>query len=456
MAPWKEDSPGKYTRPVGENETFIKLVSDSGHPLGREHWAINSTATIAPKGDLTASQLISQLRLAWGHLRFAHPSLAAYASSDNKSLVYDVPTPEEVTAWADETFTVAKEASSSAEVIPTLKPTPYARLIFIPKSNELLGHTAHWRTDGIGVILLLAQFLQLAVKPDLADPATLSWGEEPKRLAPSIEDAANILPEASEEQKQLGARCLSTFAHAVGSIGIPHLGDSSSPPQGTRSVTRTLSVSTTTAVIQKCKALNLSVTSAIHASVAAANIQLASPERKHEHYTSTVRFSLRPYLTAPYSGSEYAAGLYTTGWMDKVDSSETWLQHAQHYNEIYAKGISREYLDAHRVYARGLGDMLRNLPADLPIQSDADVSSIGVAEALIERLYGDEAFGIDVLSVSVGVEILTRQAVCFVWTFRDMLNFSVVYNEAFHEEEQMSNFVSTVEEGLSDGLVLDC
>lgn len=154
MTPWIEDTPGRYSRPIGENEAFIKLVSDPGHPLGREHWAINSIATIAPKGELNTPRLVSQLRLAWGHLRFVHPSLAAYVSEDNKNLIYEVPKPQQLTAWVDETFKVAEEALSSAEVIPNLKPTPFASLIYIPKSNELLGHTAHWRTDGIGVLLL--------------------------------------------------------------------------------------------------------------------------------------------------------------------------------------------------------------------------------------------------------------------------------------------------------------
>ncbi|OAL00763.1 hypothetical protein IQ06DRAFT_148676 [Phaeosphaeriaceae sp. SRC1lsM3a] len=330
MAPWKEDSPGRYSRPIGENETFIKLVSDPGHPLGREHWAINSTVSIAPKGGLTSSRLVSQLRLAWGHLRFTHPSLAAYVSQDNKNLIYDVPKPEEVTAWVDETFNVAEEASSAAEVISNLKPTPYAILIYIPKSNELLGHTAHWRTDGIGVMLLLAELLQLAVKPNLTDPASLSWGDEPKRLAPAVEDAANIPLDANEDQTQLANHYLSTFALAGGAIGIPYVGDSSILPRGTYSASHTLDTSTTAAVIQKCKSLNLSVTSALHASVAAANFRLAAPSRKHEHYTSTVRFSLRPYLPAPYSGPDYAAGLYTTGWMDKVSATSTWLENARH------------------------------------------------------------------------------------------------------------------------------
>jgi hypothetical protein len=449
---WEETSPGRYSRPIGENETFIKLVSDPGHPLGREHWAINSTATIAPQGELIPSRLASQLRRAWGHLRFHHPSLAAYVAEDNKNLLYDVPSQEEVAKWVTKTFKVAQEESSSDEVIAKLKPSSDATLIYIPKSNELLGHTAHWRTDGIGVTLLLDGLLQLAVESDLADPAFLPWGEELKRLAPAVEDAANIPLTPNEQQSVLGKQYLSTFGLAAGAVGIPYIGETSTLPQGTHSARRTLDSEITNSIVEKCKAQGLSVTSAVHASVAAANWSFAAEERKHDHYTSTVRFSLRSYLPSPYSGPDYAAGLYTTGWMEKVDANETWLDHAKHYNKIYHKGLSRDYIDAHRVYANALGDMLRHLPPDLPIQSDVDISSIGVAETLIKRSYGSGDLAMDVVAVSVGVEILTRQAVCFVWTFRDQLNFNVVYNEAYHEKEQMQGFLKAVEESLITGL----
>jgi hypothetical protein len=114
--------------------------------------------------------------------------------------------------------------------------------------------------------------------------------------------------------------------------------------------------------------------------------------------------------------------------MEKVDTGKTWLDHARHYNSIYNKGVSRDYLDAHRVCASALGNMLRHLPPNLPIQSDVDISSIGIAESLIKRSYSSGDFVVDVVAMSVGVEILTRQAVCFVWTFRDQLNFNLVYN----------------------------
>jgi hypothetical protein len=385
-------------------------------------------------------------------MRFHHPSLAAYVTDDNDHLTYTVPRPEDIESWIDKTLTVADHAADSAEVIPTLEPNPYGTLVYIPRSNELLGHTAHWRSDGIGVAMLMDRLLQLLVEPNLTDPITLPWGEEPRRLAPAVEDAANMPLHPDESQVSLSNRLVGTFALVGGAVGIPHFGSETSPPQGTFSATETLTDSMTNAVVDACKSQGLSVTSAVHASVAAANWKLAVQERKLEHYTSTVRFSLRPYLPEPYSGPAYPSGLYTTGWMDKVDPAQTWLEYARHYNEVYQKGLSREYINAHRAYASGLGNMLQNLPADLPIQSDVDISSIGVAEDLIKRSYGSEKLTLEVVSMSVGVEILTRQAVCFVWTFRDQLNLHVVYNEAYHEKDQMISFVAAVKVALLEGL----
>ena len=48
---WSEVSPGRFQRRIGENEAFIKFVGDSGHALGREHWAINAIAAIDTTGD---------------------------------------------------------------------------------------------------------------------------------------------------------------------------------------------------------------------------------------------------------------------------------------------------------------------------------------------------------------------------------------------------------------------
>ncbi|RYP37484.1 hypothetical protein DL768_010864 [Monosporascus sp. mg162] len=456
---WHEtDQKGVFSRPIGENETFIKLVGDAGLPLNREHWAINSAATIVPTGSFVSADLAARFRHAWAHLRFQHPSLAAEVAPDDTSFIYTVPADgAALDAWVSRTFSVATEANSSADVIPTFQPTPYAKLVYIPRSGELLGHTAHWRTDGIGVLLLLDALLALASGPSPpTDPASLAWGTEVARLAPAVEDAAAMPRESTPELKERGAALAGTFAHAVGATGIPYLGDAATLPAGTRSAALTFSLATTEKIVAACKARSVSVTAAVHTSVAGANYALADAVARDKHYTSTVRFALRPYLPEPYSTPAFAAGLYTTGWMKRVESRASWAERLQDYQGEYRKGITRDFLDSHREYAAQLAELIRNPPQgegdQLP--SDVDISSIGVADKLIRRSYGTSEAGFEVKGVSVGVEILSRQAVTFVWTFRDQLNLSAVYNESFHSADQMSQFASMVRRQLLEGLGL--
>jgi hypothetical protein len=140
--------------------------------------------------------------------------------------------------------------------------------------------------------------------------------------------------------------------------------------------------------------------------------------------------------------------------MNRVEGGQSWLEHARYYNTIYRKGLSEEYVGAHRAYAAGLVELLGSLPDDLPIQSDMDVSSMGIIEDVmgVKRAYGEGETSLDVTAVKLGVELLSRQGVCYVWTFRDRMSLSVVYNEAYHDREQMERFVGTVKERLLEGL----
>ena len=448
--PWSEVAPRKFERATGENELFIKLIGDSGHTLGREHWAINSIASFRTLGSLQNEDLSTLFLNAWKVLRFHHPSIAVQAANDT-SLTYNVPDPAALHQWATETFQVI-ENKTADEIIPKIKPNSSATLTYLPTSNEILGHTAHWRTDGVGVLLLIDQFFELATSSPLPDSNTLTWGQETARLAPAIEDAADIPVAPTDAIKSLSQKYVETFYQAASAVGIPYKSEAT-VPGGTRCSRLIFSPSETNLVASQCKAKGFSVTSAVHASVAATNYALAALENKDKHYTSTVRFSFRPYLPKPYSTPAYASALYTTGWMRTVPASASWIENTKAYNDEYRKGLSKDFIEAHREYALGLCDLIRNMsqPQDPP--SDVDISNIGVAEKLIERVKGTEDRGVEVQSVSVGVEILTRQCVCFVWTFRDQINLNMVYNEAFHDEKDTTLFLQTLKETILKELV---
>ena len=114
------------------------------------------------------------------------------------------------------------------------------------------------------------------------------------------------------------------------------------------------------------------------------------------------------------------------------------------YNDEYRKGLNKEFIDSHREHALGLCKLIRNMPQPQDPPSDVDISSIGVAESFIERIKGTRDRGVEIQNVSVGVEILTRQCVGFVWTFRDRLNLNLVYNESFHDEKDTALFLQTL------------
>ncbi|KAI2620018.1 hypothetical protein GGR54DRAFT_647647 [Hypoxylon sp. NC1633] len=255
---WKEtEQEGVFSRHNGENETFTKLLGDAGLPLDREHWAINSLATIVvPTGAIVSADLTAHFRRAWAHLRFQHPSLSA-----------------EIPGFL-ETFSVANDANdanSSADVIKTFRPTPYAKLVYIPRSGELVGHTAHGRSEGLGVVLLLDAFLAIASESSLVDPALLVWGTEAVHLAPAIEYAASAPEESTPELQKHGAAVVAMFAYIVGALAIPYLGDAGTLPAATHAAQITFSKGTTEMIVADCKARGISVTAAVHASVAGAN-----------------------------------------------------------------------------------------------------------------------------------------------------------------------------------------
>ena len=380
------------------------------------------------------------------------PSIAAIAVGDT-TLEYNVPDVSTLKQWSQETFHVVK-GKNAAEFILEIAPNGLATLAYFPDSSEILLHTAHWRSDGIGVLHLIDVLLELTSQPPTAiqEPDTLAWEEETSRLALPVEMVAKIPTEPTPAIRELAREYTETFYPAADAVGISFTGDLATLPGGTRSIRTALSEAETSLVVTACKKLGLSVTAAVHASVAMANYFLAPVDAKNKHYTSTVRFALRPYLSEPYSTRASGSCILTTGWMKTVPASKYWIEYAEAYDEVYREGLSKEFVEAHRQYALNPGDLIRNMPQGGPPPSDVDISSLGIAGNYVQRSYSSLTRGLEVRSLSVGVESLTRQGVVFVWTFRDQLNFNLIYNEAFHDQKQVTSFLHFLKERLFLGL----
>lgn len=453
--PWTEVKPGLWQRSIGENEKFIKRIGDRAHAAGREHWSVTAGATFTLNTALAPSELSSKCVEAWCALRFEHPTIACTAEGD--TLSYLVPLADSVTSWASETFVVHGLDVSDDDIVATVKPSRYTTAHLIPSKKKVLLHFAHWRTDGHGSLQLIDAFMDKLCRVTSGEDMCLHWGEEVRRLAPSIEEVLDLPVIATQDIVDSARKYMSTSAYIRGAAGVELMGDCNALPAGTRSARLSLAEADTETIMEACSTRNISLVSAVHASCAALTHSEAPSNTREKPYTSTMRFSLRPHLPKPYSSSDYAACLYTGGYMFRVPASQPWLENAKQYEEEYINGITADFLNCRRQYAIEVMNALQqNVPPPDPPQSEVDISSVGDAEALVSprHTHGDTV--LEVQDASVGVETLTRQTYCFLWTFRGHLELNLVYNEAYYDAGRAAKMVQRLADILTGGLELVC
>ncbi|KAL2871240.1 uncharacterized protein BJX67DRAFT_343923 [Aspergillus lucknowensis] len=450
---WEEVSPGHFQRPLGENERFIKAIGDRAHNAGREHWSVTAYATFDFKlnfPDSSADVIVERLGQAWKALRFEHPSIASIAGED--TVDYIVPKTSDLEHWVNQTFSIIDGGQTLDDVIAGLRPSQYVTGYYLPRTSQFLIHLAHWRTDGYGALQLLDSFFGSSLN---SDAENLPWGSEVSRLVPTVEEALDNPIDSTPEIHEAAQKYLSTVALTKDAVGVAQTKDVSTPPAGTRSAHLRFSPEATEAITKACEEKDISVLSAVHASTAAATWQFASLDSKIKPYTSTMRFTLRPYLPEPYNNATVAAGIYTGGYMFQVPASQSWLETASQYHHEYETGITADFLRSRRQYARDVLEKMKTpppLPATPP--SEVDISFVD-APSLIKPTYSTTDRGVvEVLEVGLGVETLTRQMYCFVWEFRGSLELSVVYNEAFYDQAFVEKVVIAIGDTLKRELGL--
>ena len=263
---------------------------------------------------------------------------------------------------------------------------------------------------------------------------------------------------ATAHAQAVADRYTATFGYYTDCVGVEFKGDENALPGGTRTVQLQLSTQTTNRITEACRKLGVSVTSAVHASVASANYILAAPEKSTAHFASTMRFNLRPYLPQRFQEQGMASGLYTTGFASKVPASQSWEQNAREFNGEYKRGVPPELLKSYRQYAINMCNAVKLMPKNLPIirqETNVDVGPFGVADKFLKALHGSPERGIEVENATVAVEVASPQMEVFLWTFRGRLNLYIVYNESFYVEEEASKFVETVKSVLLEKLCID-
>lgn len=457
--PWSENQPGVYERSIGENEQFIKLIGDRAHGLGREHWSVTSSAEFQLLQPCEDEDLVNKCRLAWQNLRFSHPSIASQA--EGSRLLYKIPDKTDLESWTNNKFYIHRGKVMFEDLLASFKPDQVVAAHLLLHERMIVLHFPHWRTDGYGALLLVDAFLR-----NLAGLLTGStkaseqqaWGQEACRLVPSVEEVIGLPEEATLEVVEQARKYLATAAFLHGAVGMEtSAGTEASLPKGTRGVNVRLSQSDTKLIEKACLEKGITQEAAVQASCSTITYLEAAEDQRQKPYTSTMRFSLRPFMPAPWDGAEYASALCTGGYLEQVPASNTWLDNAKHYTQKYDIGITQDFLHTRRQYAKEcLKALSQTPPPRPPASSEIDISSVGDAEKLVTPEYTDEngAAVIQVQNVSIGVETLSRQIYCFMWTYHGQLELRLVYNEAFYDVARMQRIVEGLQKVLLENLCI--
>lgn len=440
---WQRVEDGCFQRGLGETEKLLSLIGSSTLAVGKDEWHLFATAKLRFESKPTiGDKELAALRLAWETLRFDHPSLAAV--NDGTTLTYDVPDVDALTSWVDSTLIVDRDREDGEDIMASIGPCKKAQLHVLPRSSQIVLHTAHWRSDGRGILHLLDRLLYNLAHPRSRPP---QWGEEISRLTICVEDAAEMADQISPVD-QVRVKAMATQLLKGGpALTIPCLGDEKTPPTSPRRCLLTWSASETAALIGACKARNITVTSAVHASMASTNIGRATPESRALDYRSSIRRDLRARLPEPHNTPASAAALFTTATIFSLPANGAWLEFANRLTNEYRGSYDDELFRLHRVYYRQLVEDIMQGGGSARA-ADVDISSIGLIENSVCREYGDEYDVVQVLEVTVSVNTCSRQAGVFVSTFRDCLNMYMSYNEAYHTKEDMESFLKAIKENL--------
>ena len=307
------------------------------------------------------------------------------------------------------------------------------QLHVLPDINQIVLHTAHWRSDGQRMPQLLDGLLRGL---NIQQPTSLRWGEEVGRLAICLEDAADMVDQATPADqvrvKEMAAKLLKgSPALTVSYLGNRHSGwDSTTLSFGSNS------------------ASDSTVTSAVHAAIAITNIAHATSTAQTLDYCSSIRRDLRARVKEPYSSLASAAII-------NLPANGAWIDFANRLTNEYRSGYDDEMFRLHRVYYRQLVADIAQAAKNgggTARAADVDISSIGVVENMVSREYGEEAETVTVQEIRVSVNTSSRQAAVFVCTFQDCLNLYMSYNEAYYTRKSMELFLKEVETTRSSEL----
>ncbi|KAJ5818338.1 hypothetical protein N7474_003929 [Penicillium riverlandense] len=427
--PFHQVKIGQYERPFDTLELLYRGIAAIGTPYQKEQYLVSSGIR------LKNAPAVTELHQAWKALRHQHPQIAAVPDQTGSRLIYTVPSSESLNEWLQNTFIVHSNETRSAESLDaSLRPSSLFMLHYLPQSRELLFRTPHWRTDGIGLILLQHDFLTLLVR---GFQSALEFnGSEVSRIPPSLDEVACISLDITDEMKRATEAELSVLATGSAPASISRTLPNTSPGNSRR-VSARLSKDLSQQLVAASKSRGLTVTTAVQSAlIVTARRHMAPADGRLICFNT---YNVRDRVPVPWSGPQGATGLYHTGRPCSVE-----LGVNKDYNAIAAT-LSAHYqrdlqplFEMMPYYVQSIGALLAT-PLELAIQAPGaahpELSSLGIIDDHLPAVHAGPAGTAEIEDWWLGVQIINRLLQTYLWTRVGQLHLSCHFNDAFYEQD---------------------
>jgi hypothetical protein len=474
---WRQVSPGRYERGTDIPEQFYTNMARLYQGTGHTFFAINAAVEIQSNAQQISEGLFEvAFREAWQRLRFQFPTIASKVEYDpatkTSKKIYNVPqSEEEVKAWLDNTFfleTGSRTARDSAN-----EDTPlgeYASLHFFRHKNEdtegltkwtLLFRSHHDIVDGLGTFRILNHLFTFAAeyieKKASNDPKPINFAEEFIRLSLPLQIQANISEPTEHAIAKLKAdKGLNEKNRAELPIlcypgEVTATKSAKSHEIGTR-----IPVDTSKRILNACKIYGITATHLFHAAIGLAlrALQPRSDKDEMKRYMTYALVDLRK--VCPGSEEHPASILHTVSTKNLVldlvvPASSDEPVKATKDELVYAVNALRDWYKTIIIDK----DFLSTVPTVLAPPSYAEtilpvpppdanrtvsLSSLGLIDSLLKPKHGPFEIGNPWV---LGAEYGTGLGV-FFGTFAGEIHVWAGYNEAFHVESDVKEYLELV------------
>lgn len=498
---WHEAEPGVWTRDIDEIEEFYAAIAKQWEGSNRMYFALTGHLSLrltVQQNDRRATErrVDEALGKAWQALRHDHPGIASQTLLDLNTGTFTKMFKTDRFGWFDETFVCVNTRQTGTEWANSDPPAPKLPTLFVlsPKTSgedqhirrDIVLRSPHDIMDGIGALLLFDKLLQhVSDAFDQGDSyvVPLSDVHLKERLSPPYRIAAGVPPKptaAIEKRLQQLASDQDKDAETeqIPMAGLPFK-QGETKPQVHKRVELTLTEDETLKLIRASKAVGATVTHVFHAAIALTlrNLQEKTDEARRVQYVNYILRNERKACKPPYNGRQHPASVYHSVSPGKlvvemnVPSSasdaesnlsadkEEFLRLVRLMTDYYhaVRNDADHYAIAPYLWAKAVPklpvplDAANPLPIPPPeLHPSVSISSMGK----IDDIISPERGSISVSNPWVTGEELRSGLGLFLGSFKGTLSLSAAYNDAWHDEDEINEFLKHCLDVVNLGLEL--